>query len=57
MFKLQVTRVSNAHQMQVIACTNFIQLTSIDQSLMTVMEIYLPSGFTVNEDTLPAIRK
>ena len=51
-----VSLSSNAHHIQITACTHFIQLTSIDRSLMSVMEMFLPSGFTVNEDTLPAIR-
>jgi CD109 antigen len=52
-----VSRVSNAHHVQITACTHFIQLTSIESSLMSVMEIYMPSGFTVNQDTLPAINR
>ena len=53
----QVTRVSNAHHIQITLCSHFIQLTSVAKSLMSVMEVYLPSGFTVNPDALPALTR
>jgi len=53
----QVTRVSNAHHIQITLCSHFIQLTSVAKSLMSVMEVNLPSGFTVNPDALPALTR
>jgi CD109 antigen len=53
----QVTKVSDANRMQVTVCTHFIEKTNVTSSHMAVMEIYLPSGFTVNQDALPALRK
>ena len=53
----QVTKVSDANRMQVTVCTHFIEKTNVTSSHMAVMEIHLPSGFTVNQDALPALRK
>lgn len=53
----QVTKVSDSYHMQVTVCTHFIQKTNVTSSYMSVIEVYLPSGFTVNQDALPALRK
>ena len=53
----QVTKVSDANRMQVNVCAHFIEKTNVTSSNMAVMEIYLPSGFTVNQDALPNLRK
>ena len=41
--------------MQVTVCSHFIVKTNDTGSNMAVMEIYMPSGFTVNKDSLPAL--
>jgi len=53
----QVTKSSNSHHMQVTICTHFIQQTNVSSSFMSVIEVNLPSGFTVNQDALPALRR
>ena len=53
----QVTKVSDSHHMQVTVCTHFIQNTTVSSSFMSVIEVYLPSGFTVNQDSLPGLRR
>ena len=53
----QVTKVSDSHHMQVTVCTHFIQNTTVANSFMSVIEVYLPSGFTVNQDSLPGLRR
>jgi len=53
----QVTKISDSHHMQVTVCTHFIQKTNITGSYMSVIEVNLPSGFTVNQDALPALRR
>ena len=53
----QVTKVSDSNHMQVTVCTHFIHKTNTSGSNMAVMEVNLPSGFTANQDTLPALRR
>ena len=53
----QVTKVSDSNHMQVTVCTHFIHKTNASGSNMAVMEVNLPSGFTANQDTLPALRR
>ena len=53
----QVTKVSDSNHMQVTVCTHFIHKTNTTGSNMAVMEVNLPSGFTANQDTLPALRR
>ena len=38
-------------------CANYIEGGSATSSNMAVMEIYLPSGFTVDRDSLYALRR
>jgi len=53
----QVTKVSDSYHMQVTVCTHFIEKTNVTASYMSVIEVHLPSGFTVNPDALPALRR
>ena len=55
--KPSVTKVSDSYHLQVTVCTHFIQGTNVTSSNMAVIEIHLPSGFTVNTDALPALRR
>ena len=41
--------------MQVTVCAHYIVKTNSTGSNMAVMEIFMPSGFTVNKDSIPAI--
>merc|ERR1719373_117487 len=50
-----VTKVSDSNHMQVSVCSHFLVKSNDTGSNMAVMEVYMPSGFTVNKDSLPAI--
>jgi len=50
-----VTRVSDSNHMQVTVCSHFIVLSNDTSSNMAVMEVFMPSGWTVNKDSLPAL--
>merc|ERR1719429_97024 len=41
--------------MQVTVCSHFIVLSNDTSSNMAVMEVFMPSGWTVNKDSLPAL--
>lgn len=43
--------------LQLTVCAHFNQGAQSESSNMAVMEINLPSGFTVNADALPALRR
>ena len=43
--------------MQVTICVNYIEGGVSRASNMAVMEVNLPSGFTANIDSLPALRR
>ena len=53
----QVFKPSTANNMQVSVCVNYIQGGDARASNLAVMEVNLPSGFTANMDTLPALRR
>jgi len=53
----QVTKVSDSNHMQVTVCAHYIEKTNRTGSNMAVMEVNLPSGFTANQDSLPALRR
>jgi len=53
----QVTKVSDSNHMQVTVCTHYIHQVNTTGSNMAVMEVNLPSGFTANIDSLPALRR
>jgi len=52
-----VTKVSDSNHMQLTVCVHFIEKTNATGSNMAVMEVSLPSGFTANTDSLPALRR
>ena len=48
-------QVSDSNHMQVTVCSHFIVLSNDTSSNMAVMEVFMPSGWTVNKDSLPAL--
>ena len=48
-------QVSDSNHMQVSVCLHFLVKSNDTGSNMAVMEVFMPSGFTVNKDSLPAI--
>ncbi len=53
----QVFKPSTANHMQFTVCVNYIEGGNSRSSNMAVMEVNLPSGFTANMDSLPALRR
>jgi CD109 antigen len=53
----QVFKPSTANHMQFTVCVNYIEGGSSRTSNMAVMEVNLPSGFTANMDSLPALKR
>ncbi|XP_046828737.1 CD109 antigen-like isoform X3 [Vespa crabro] len=51
----QVDRNSNANHLQLSICSGFVPTKEANESNMAVMEISLPSGFTVDRDSLPSL--
>merc|ERR1719244_2085035 len=47
--------VSDSNHMQVTVCSHFIVLSNDTSSNMAVMEVFMPSGWTVNKESLPAL--
>lgn len=52
-----VFKATEPNQLKVSVCTNYIQEGSGTTSNMAVMEVTLPSGFTIDKDSLPALRR
>jgi len=52
-----VFKATSPNQLKLSACTHYIQDGSDSFSNMAVMEVNLPSGFTTDKDTLPALRR
>jgi len=52
-----VFKATSPNQLKVSVCTNYIQEGSGTSSNMAVMEVNLPSGFTIDKDSLPALRR
>jgi len=52
-----VFKATSPNQLKVSVCTNYIQEGSATSSNMAVMEVNLPSGFTIDKDSLPALRR
>lgn len=52
-----VFKATEPNQLKVSICANYIQDGSGTSSNMAVMEVNLPSGFTVDKDSLPALRR
>ncbi|XP_034936868.1 CD109 antigen-like isoform X2 [Chelonus insularis] len=51
----QVDRNSNENHLQLSVCSGFVPTKEANESNMAVMEVSLPSGFTVDMDTLPSL--
>ncbi|XP_029178168.1 CD109 antigen-like isoform X2 [Nylanderia fulva] len=51
----QVDKNSNANYLQLSICSGFVPTKEANESNMAVMEISLPSGFTVDRDSLPSL--
>ena len=47
--------MSDSNHMQVSVCLHFLVKSNDTGSNMAVMEVFMPSGFTVNKDSLPAL--
>ena len=53
----QVFKPSTANNMQVTVCAHYLEGGTSRASNMAVMEVNLPSGFTANRASLPALRR
>ncbi|KAK0179673.1 hypothetical protein PV327_005405 [Microctonus hyperodae] len=51
----QVDRNSNENHLQLSICSGFVPTREANESNMAVMEVNLPSGFTVDKDSLPSL--
>ncbi|XP_043259825.1 CD109 antigen-like isoform X1 [Colletes gigas] len=51
----QVDKNSNANHLQLSICSGFVPTKEANESNMVVMEVSLPSGFTVDRDSLPSL--
>ncbi|XP_011135984.1 CD109 antigen isoform X2 [Harpegnathos saltator] len=51
----QVDKNSNANHLQLSICSGFVPTKETNESNMAVMEVSLPSGFTVDRDSLPSL--
>nr|XP_034179672.1 CD109 antigen-like isoform X1 [Osmia lignaria]XP_034179683.1 CD109 antigen-like isoform X1 [Osmia lignaria]XP_034179692.1 CD109 antigen-like isoform X1 [Osmia lignaria]XP_034179702.1 CD109 antigen-like isoform X1 [Osmia lignaria]XP_034179708.1 CD109 antigen-like isoform X1 [Osmia lignaria] len=51
----QVDKNSNANHLQLSICSGFVPTKEANESNMVVMEVNLPSGFTVDRDSLPSL--
>ncbi|XP_017876968.1 CD109 antigen-like isoform X2 [Ceratina calcarata] len=51
----QVDKNSNANHLQLSICSGFVPTKEANQSNMVVMEVSLPSGFTVDRESLPSL--
>ncbi len=52
-----VFKATSPNQLKLSVCTHFIREGAGASSNMAVMEVNLPSGFTVDKDSLPALRR
>ncbi|XP_023714120.1 CD109 antigen isoform X3 [Cryptotermes secundus] len=52
----QVDKNSDRNHLQLSICSGFIGAQGVNESNMAVMEVTLPSGFTVDSDALPSLR-
>lgn len=52
----QVDRISNENHLQLSICSGFVPTKESNESNMAVMEVSLPSGFTVDMDSLPSLQ-
>ncbi|XP_012262615.2 CD109 antigen-like isoform X2 [Athalia rosae] len=51
----QVDKNSNENHLQLSICSGFVATKDANESNMAVMEVSLPSGFTVDVDSLPSL--
>ncbi|KAK9304587.1 hypothetical protein QLX08_004027 [Tetragonisca angustula] len=51
----QVDKNSNANHLQLSICSGFVPTKEANVSNMVVMEVTLPSGFTVDKESLPSL--
>ncbi|XP_076755633.1 thioester-containing protein 1 allele R1 isoform X2 [Xylocopa sonorina] len=51
----QVDKNSNANHLQLSVCSGFVPTKEANTSNMVVMEVSLPSGFTVDRESLPSL--
>lgn len=51
----QVDKNSNVNHLQLSICSGFVPTKEANASNMVVMEVNLPSGFTVDRDSLPSL--
>ncbi|XP_017758263.1 PREDICTED: CD109 antigen-like isoform X2 [Eufriesea mexicana] len=51
----QVDKNSNANHLQLSICSGFVPTKEANESNMVVMEVNLPSGFTVDKESLPSL--
>ncbi|CAK9821472.1 CD109 antigen [Anthophora retusa] len=51
----QVDKNSNANHLQLSVCSSFVPTKEANESNMVVMEVSLPSGFTVDKESLPSL--
>uniref|UniRef100_A0A0C9RB01 CD109_0 protein n=1 Tax=Fopius arisanus TaxID=64838 RepID=A0A0C9RB01_9HYME len=51
----QVDKNSNENHLQLSICSGFVPTKESNESNMAVMEVSLPSGFTVDRDSLPSL--
>ncbi|KAK6619001.1 hypothetical protein RUM44_003383 [Polyplax serrata] len=52
----QVDKNSDKNHLQVSICSGFVGTRETNESNMAVMEVSLPSGFVVDQDSLPSLR-
>ncbi|XP_021920080.1 CD109 antigen-like isoform X2 [Zootermopsis nevadensis] len=52
----QVDKNSDSNHLQLSICSGFVGAQGVNESNMAVMEVTLPSGFTVDSDTLPSLQ-
>ncbi|PSN57619.1 hypothetical protein C0J52_00529 [Blattella germanica] len=51
----QVDKNSDSNHLQLSVCSGFVGTQFVNESNMAVMEVTLPSGFTVDTDALPSL--
>ncbi|XP_034243701.1 CD109 antigen isoform X1 [Thrips palmi] len=53
----QVDKNSDSNHLQLSICAGFVPTPAANESNMAVMEVSLPSGFTVDRDALPSLEQ
>lgn len=52
----QVDKNSDQNHLQVTICSRFVGTKEVNESNMAVMEVSLPSGYSVDRDSLPSLQ-